>query len=225
MAEVGEATQSDLAKWMEVLASPVRLALLHRLGQPAFVPDLARELGITRQALKKHLDALETSGLVTATQSRRGALRATEYQANPAGLFAFKESVLAIAVQTDPGALAPAETRPSMAGRGAQAAGGGVGLLLVHGDQPGRWFPVAGRTTIVLGRDPKGEVALTYDPFASARHALLRHASTGWTLTDLQSTNGTRVNFRRIASSETVPVRSGDLITIGKSHLLLRDGA
>lgn len=225
MEEGEPATDGDLTQRMEVLASPVRLALLHRLGQAAFVPDLAREHGMTRQALKKHLDALEAAGLIVATQSRRGALRATEYRANASGLFAFKESVLAIAVQTDAGALAPAETRPSSAGAGSHVAGGSVGFLLVHGDQPGRWFPLDARASIVLGRDPKADVALPYDPFASGRHALLRRAPSAWTLTDLQSTNGTRVNFRRIASGETVPVRSGDLITIGKSHLLLRDGA
>ena len=208
---------------MEVLASDVRLRLLHRLSTPAFVPDLAAEFKLTRQAIQKHLDALESAGLIVGASSRRGALRAREYRAHPAGLFAFKESVLDIALAADAGSLPPTPTLPAPTGENGRA-GIGTGLLLVHGDQPGRWFALAPRGSAVLGRDASVEVPLTYDPFASGRHALLRHAPSGWTLTDLQSTNGTRVNFRRLGSGETVPLHRGDLLTIGKSHLLFRDG-
>src|SRR5438094_7995637 len=91
----------DLASAMEVLASDVRLRLLHRLGVPAFAPDLAREFGLTRQAIQKHLDALEAAGFVTDAPSRRGSFVAREYRTDIAGLFAFKESVLGIAVASD----------------------------------------------------------------------------------------------------------------------------
>src|SRR5438093_1382149 len=124
---------------MEVLASDVRLRLLHRLSIPAFVPDLAAEFKLTRQAIQKHLDALESAGLIVGASSRRGALRAREYRAHQAGLFAFKESVLGIAVVADPGVLPPMPTLPAPTGENGRASVG-VGLLLVHGDQPGRWF-------------------------------------------------------------------------------------
>lgn len=212
-----------LAKALEALANPLRLSILHRLARPAFMPDLAQELGMTRQAIKKHLDALEEIGLIVASPSRRGALRAMEYAANPAGLFAFKMSVLELAVDTDPAMLPPATTMPATP-QSPTGTGHGFGLLLVHGDLPGRWFPLNPRTSSVLGRDPKAEIPLAYDAFASSRHALLRFAPGGWTLTDLQSTNGTRVNFRPVKPGETTALRQGDLITIGKSHLLLRDG-
>lgn len=224
MAQEATVPQVDLASAMEVLASEVRVRLLHRLGSPAFVPDLAKEFALTRQAIQKHLDALESAGLVLGTPSRRGALRAREYRAHPAGLFAFKESVLAIAVQMDPGALPPAPTLPAPMHESARG-GSGTGLLLVHGDQQGRWFSLAARGSSVLGRDARVEVSLAYDPFASQRHAMLRHSPTGWTATDLRSTNGTRVNFRLLGSGETVPLRNGDLLTVGKSHLLFRDGS
>lgn len=213
----------DLAKSLEALANPLRLSILHRLARPAFMPDLAQELGMTRQAIKKHLDALEDVGLIVASPSRRGALRAMEYAANPAGLFAFKMGVQELAVDTDPATLPPASTMPATSTGHAPGANG-FGLLLVHGDQPGRWFPLNPRMGSVVGRDAKVEIPLVYDAFASARHALLRHAPGGWTLTDLHSTNGTRVNFRPIAPGETLTLRQGDLLTVGKSHLLLRDG-
>lgn len=220
---VDEATNASLAKALEALANPLRLAILHRLARPSFMPDLAQELEMTRQAVKKHLDALEEVGLIVATPSRRGALRAMEYAANPAGLFAFKEGVRELAVDTDPSSLPPASTLPA-GERSTPGAGHGFGLLLVHGDLPGRWFTLHPRTGAVVGRDVKADIPLAYDAFASARHALLRHAPGGWTLTDLHATNGTRVNFRPIGAGETVTLRQGDLITIGKSHLLLREG-
>lgn len=213
----------ELAKALEALANPLRVAILHRLSTPAFMPDLAQELQMTRQAIKKHLDALEAVGLVTAVPSRRGALRAMEYRTNPAGLFAFKEHVWGLAIPADPSLAQPAVTMPAANTERANGSNG-YGLLLVHGDQPGRWFGLNGRVPAVVGRDPKVEVSLAYDAFASARHALLRHAPGGWTVTDLQSTNGTRINFRPVPAGETITLRPGDLLTVGKSHLLLRDG-
>lgn len=213
----------DLARALESLSNPVRIALLHRLGTPSFMPDLATEFAMTRQALKKHLDDLEEMGLVLARQSRRGVLRATEYCANPAGLFALKESILALAITTDPATLPPAATLPSIARKPSNLASG-PGLLLVHGDTPGKWFALGGKTSWIMGRDAKADVSLSYDAFASARHAMLRKGPNGWTLTDLRSTNGTRVNFQPLPTGETVGIAHGDLVTVGKSHLLMRDG-
>lgn len=220
---VDQGTDPDaLASALEVLANPTRIALLHRLGKPAFMPDLVEEFEMTRQALKKHLDALEGVDLVHARQSRRGALPATEYTANPAGLFALKENVASLAVHVDPEVLPPAQTLTA-ATDGTGPSMRGAGLLLVHGDSPGTWFALDPKNGWVVGRDPRGDVALPYDPFASARHALLRRVGGQWTLTDLHSTNGTRLNFRPLPSGEAVPVSPGDLLTVGKSHLLLRE--
>jgi hypothetical protein len=138
---------------------------------------------------------------------------AREYRADPAGLFALKESVLEI----DP-------ARPPLPPAPVVVSGSGAGLLLVHGDRPGRWFPVPPRGASIVGRDAEASVPLAYDPFASGRHALLRLAPAGWTLTDLRSAHGTSVNFRRLGPGETVAIRSGDLLTVGRSRLLFRDG-
>ena len=68
----------ELLRGMEALSNPIRVAILHRLARPAFVPDLARELGMTRQALRKHLQVLEEAGLVAAEgQTRYGRLAPT----------------------------------------------------------------------------------------------------------------------------------------------------
>lgn len=89
---------------------------------------------------------------------------------------------------------------------------------------PGRWFPLPGRSHIV-GRDPREGVALAYDPFAGARHVHLFREGPGRRITDLHSRNGTFVDFDRLAPGETRDLRSGDVLTIGRSRLVFREGA
>lgn len=70
----------------------------------------------------------------------------------------------------------------------------------------------------VLGRAPGCDLMLT-DPTVSRNHAQLRHSPDGWVLTDLDSTNGTRVNGWRVTKPE--PVRPGDLVTFGSQAFLI----
>lgn len=227
-SRVEEATEAgwgpeDLAGAFAALGNPLRVAILARLARPAFVPDLAREFRLTRQALKKHLDTLEAVGLVMAEPGRRGIFAADEYRANPQGLFVFKCAVLALASPPEPHLARPHLTLPAAPAPRTKGAHPGPGLLLVHGDAPGRWFPLEGSESWTLGRDARNEIALPYDAFASARHALLARATGTWQLTDLHATNGTLVNLRPLLPGSTSPVQPGDLLTIGRSHLLLRD--
>jgi hypothetical protein len=73
-----------------------------------------------------------------------------------------------------------------------------------------------GEDPVVVGRLPECDVVLN-DPNVSRRHAELRRSGEGVVVTDLGSTNGTRVNG--------VPVRerqlaSGDEITVGSTSLV-----
>jgi pSer/pThr/pTyr-binding forkhead associated (FHA) protein len=54
------------------------------------------------------------------------------------------------------------------------------------------------------------------DPNVSRRHAELRLGDDGWSVADLGSTNGVRVNGRRVDQSA---LRPGDRITIGVTEL------
>jgi hypothetical protein len=65
-----------------------------------------------------------------------------------------------------------------------------------------------------IGRSKEVECVLR-DPNVSRRHAELRRASSGdWTIVDLGSTNGIKVNGRRVASTRLSP---GDQVTIGST--------
>jgi hypothetical protein len=71
---------------------------------------------------------------------------------------------------------------------------------------------------ISVGRDPKNDIVLD-DRRVSRRHAEVRLRLGRYTLYDLQSTNGTFVNGRRIAE---MVLSHDDRITIGGAELVVR---
>ena len=79
---------------------------------------------------------------------------------------------------------------------------------------PGGELPL-GQTSIVIGRSKECDIPLA-DGNVSRRHAELRPNGDGFELRDLDSTNGTSVNGRRI---RTQAVGDGDEITLGTSTL------
>jgi FHA domain-containing protein len=68
---------------------------------------------------------------------------------------------------------------------------------------------------VVVGRSRDCDVVLD-DPNVSRRHLELRRDPAGWTAVDLGSTNGVKVNGRRI---EEAPLEPGDEIALGVSRL------
>ncbi len=66
--------------------------------------------------------------------------------------------------------------------------------------------------TTVIGREGGNADLLLSDTNVSRRHAQLELGEDGWTITDLNSTNGTRVNGQRVQTAE---LTSGDIITLG----------
>jgi Protein of unknown function (DUF3662)/FHA domain len=63
-----------------------------------------------------------------------------------------------------------------------------------------------------IGRSKSAECVLS-DPNVSRRHAELRRSDSGdWQIVDLDSTNGIKVNGRRVASTRLSP---GDQVTVG----------
>jgi hypothetical protein len=68
---------------------------------------------------------------------------------------------------------------------------------------------------VLVGRSRECDVTVS-DPNVSRRHIELRRGDRGWTAVDLGSTNGMKVNGRRIGHAELNP---GDRITIGVTDL------
>jgi hypothetical protein len=84
-------------------------------------------------------------------------------------------------------------------------------LLIVGGKRL-----VVGPTGATMGRSRQCDVMLD-DPNVSRKHAEIRPRGGSWVLTDLGSTNGSRLNGRRLDGSEVL--KPGDEIELGTSQI------
>ena len=75
---------------------------------------------------------------------------------------------------------------------------------------------VVGPAGVTLGRSRQSDVVLN-DPNISRQHAEIRPRGGSWVLTDLGSTNGSRINGRPVERSEVI--RPGDEIELGSTVL------
>jgi len=83
----------------------------------------------------------------------------------------------------------------------------GRGIVLFQGKR----F-VVGTTGATLGRSRECDVVLD-DANVSRKHAEIRPGPQGWTIADLGSTNGTRVNGREVRGAQ--PINDGDRFELG----------
>src|SRR5947209_11103722 len=87
-------------------------------------------------------------------------------------------------------------------------------LVVARGPNQGSRAPV-GLEQMVVGSAPTAHLRLQ-DPAVSRHHFVLRTTPDGYVITDLGSTNGTRLERRRIQSAY---VAVGDRIEIGNTEL------
>lgn len=94
------------------------------------------------------------------------------------------------------------------------------GTYLVDSTQTGAggWYRLRIGLTLV-GREPECDLRLR-DLSVSGRHLEIGLRPEGATITDLMSTNGTRVNGKRV---RTARLRDGDVISVGRTRLGFRE--
>ena len=68
----------------------------------------------------------------------------------------------------------------------------------------------------ILGRAERADVVLA-DPAVSSEHARVSRVGRAWVISDLGSTNGTRLNDRRVDGD--VPLAQGDVVALGSVRL------
>jgi hypothetical protein len=95
--------------------------------------------------------------------------------------------------------------------------GGGHASVVVREDGGERTVALSS-DTVTIGRLAECDVVLK-DKGASRKHAQLKRRDGSWTLTDLGSTNGTRLNGQTVQSRE---LSDGDTITIGTTMIEFR---
>jgi pSer/pThr/pTyr-binding forkhead associated (FHA) protein len=88
-----------------------------------------------------------------------------------------------------------------------------VRIAVVEGPDTGKEFDLSGTTTV--GRDASAGIAID-DTEASRQHASLSVEGTTVTVTDLGSTNGTKVNGAAVTEKR---LKDGDTITVGDSDI------
>jgi len=92
-------------------------------------------------------------------------------------------------------------------------------LIIKSGSFSGTRFEIA-TPDVIIGRTPTSDLTLV-DEGISREHAVISWDEDGFSIEDLQSTNGTRVNGKRIRSVE---LQDGDQIQIGRTLFTFRLG-
>jgi hypothetical protein len=112
---------------------------------------------------------------------------------------------------------APVVAEPTAAAAKAESSHGDAELVLIEEGKPGRTFELA-KDTVIIGRLAESDVVVS-DPAASRRHAEIRRQDGQFVISDLGSTNGTRVNESAIGDHT---LEEGDRIKIGRTVLEFR---
>ena len=87
-------------------------------------------------------------------------------------------------------------------------------VVVLNGELKGRDFRLVDGKN-VMGTAADCDVVLT-DPYLSSKHAVIRHENGEFTLSDLDSTNGTYVNERRVTKEDII---DNDKIRLGRSEM------
>ena len=112
-----------------------------------------------------------------------------------------------------------ADERDDNAYRGGHASYGFQPAVLVDA-RSGDEYPID-YDSVIIGRDDTSDIALP-DASVSRAHARISRDEMGkWSITDLNSTNGTSVNGRKISNSR---LSYGDQVTVGTTILLFQKG-
>ena len=219
------ATVEPLAAYLKALAHPKRLQVLQLAVEPRSLDDLAAALGIARQSAQEHVDQLLDLGFLQTRKVRGERGLVTQYALSARRLFTVHEMFAALgSLQSD------LEERidlrlPTMPDKAAAESAQERDLpriTVVHGLRVGRTSALTGGGPWLLGRDPHSLVDLDYDPYASARHAEFRRTRDGFEICDLDSSNGTYLDWSKLASGERVKVENGSLVRIGRTLMLFR---
>lgn len=131
---------------------------------------------------------------------------------------------VALTIQVPP---APQPERPALAAAGDDA---GRPIAALPGPSNARAILLARDGTIhvlksvetTLGRRASNDIVLTSDAFASGGHASIVFEGDAYHLVDLGSTNGTRLNGRKLAARAIERLKDGDTILVGQSQFIFQ---
>ena len=87
-------------------------------------------------------------------------------------------------------------------------------LVIIHGKALGKQFLLTYQD-ILIGRQIHCDIYINHETVSRSHARVLRDEGGRFTITDLGSKNGTRVNDQELSSGEPFPLRDGDFLRIG----------
>lgn len=223
-----------LAQYLDALAYPVRLELLHKLQMPHTVGEIrvtphrntkdgSQDRPLARQTVQGHLDKLMAAGLVKTLEVEQGGKDVPAYRVDPAQLYALIEDMRRLSVLYAGPAVGTEETGTVASNPEPQTVDG-PRLVLVHGVYEGKHFPLDGSTRDgdrwVIGRADDASISLDYDRFVSGKNSIITREDGVFSIEDLaDNKNGTSINWETMPEGSTRELNNGDIIGVGRSLL------
>lgn len=94
---------------------------------------------------------------------------------------------------------------------------GSARLVLMMGERQREYDLSKGKLTV--GRTTENDIALTFDKVASREHAIFGEADGLYFVKDLNSSNGTLLNGKRVEADKRVELSNGDIVTVGDTDI------
>lgn len=224
----------SLADHLDLLASPSRLEILHALRTPKVVSEIdvsrsvtregeRRERPLSRQAVSQHLDKLEEAGLVRRVASKEKTTGDAYILAHER-VFALVDEVRNLAKLRPILSQSPVvdETQEGGVPAAADQLPDPPRLMVAYGRDDGVAYGLHGGDRWVVGRGPDCDVQLDYDPYLSTEHCAVERRGGGFVVEDMDSSNGTWVNWEQLDPGEPWALTPGDLVTAGRSILVFQ---
>ncbi len=228
MEELGQ-----MAADLTALSNDNRLQLLHLLTEPRYAEEIADALDMSRQSALKHVDKLVERGFVRLVHGQRSSGPVKEYVTVPQRLFALGVRIGDMGKLKPEGGPQERRDERTMAFQEdgtpvPEAADAGESeaarhLLILTGPRAGERYALEGQgPRWSIGRDEDRDLTIGHDPYVSAHHAEVHLHWRGLEIVDAFSSNGTRLNFKRIPKGGRVPLRVGDVIGVGHTQLVFQ---
>ncbi len=223
----------QLAGFLDALAYPVRLELLDKLRFPKTLGEIevqphrpgtqgSPDRSLARPTVLSHLEKLMQKGLVRTEQVEKAGRQVPQYAVDPSRLYALMEELRRLSVMFA-GRGRPSDATGTLAGGTEVDAWEGPRLLLVHGVYEGKTFPLTDETAEngrwTIGRSRKLPIPLDYDPYVSSENAFITREKGSFRVTDLESKNGTTVNWEPLPPGGSRVLKPGDVLGVGWSRL------
>eukprot|EP01018_Ginkgo_biloba_P016067 Gb_24523 [translate_table: standard] len=93
-------------------------------------------------------------------------------------------------------------------------------LHLEKGPRKGEVIDCKGRAKVTIGRVARGNTFVIKESAISQKHLLLEFKGDKWSVTDLDTSNGTIFNDAKLPPSKPRPLKNGDLIKIGAETII-----